>query len=397
VHRLVLQLARDGRLPEALNAVNVAVGIAPQSPVLRRIQIVLSAKRETIEAAREVCPWDPEVWLAWFVARFREEGAGEWIPAVVRQAVAARVPASTLVRAGDFLLRNKASKEATLVAREAIARADGLLAAYVLGLNCALVLRDPQWALDCALQGVDRAADPIPFYKVIVMLKASKSATDADMVRALEFLRSRFPAEIRWAEGLGVVSFERGDTRRAFRVLGEIVDDHMKQMRVRSLLLAAESARVEGDLGRAIGILEAAYGLYPTEVSVLNNLIYTLTANETGRERASELISRLLERGKERYEVHDTAAVVYLRLGRIEDARREVEEALRRCDEKSYGAGEVHLNAAEIYLQLGQVEQARQQVEIVLKRTDRSVFLDRRAGDLMRRIREAGKRQGSNP
>jgi hypothetical protein len=43
------------------------------------------------------------------------------------------------------------------------------------------------------------------------------------------------------------------------------------------------------------------------------------------------------------------------------------------------------------------VEQARQQVEIVLKRTDRSVFLDRRAGDLMRRIREAGKRQGSNP
>jgi exosortase/archaeosortase family protein len=390
LYRLTILLAREGRFDEAGEAVREALTIAPESPILHRLNVAIEQQSPAATAAAMLaCPRDPEIWLAWLVGRFNREGAGPWVTGAIAGAAKIGMPPSAIVRAGDFLLRKRDLPDAGLAAREAMARAEGLIAGYALGLKCALARKDAKAALDCAQQGIEHAADPAPFYKVVVIVKSVTAATDAYMVAALEYLQGRYPKDSVWSEGLGTIYFERSDTRRSMRVFGQLVGENMRQMRVRSLLLAAESSRVEGEAGRSVEILQAARELYPGEVSVLNNLVYTLGAGEGGAARAAEFLQRLLNVGGDRFEVQDTAAMVYLKLGRDVEAQKHMEEALKRCDERMYGAPEVHLNAAEIYLHVAKFDKAREQVGIVLRKTDRTAFLDRRASDLLRRIKEA--------
>jgi exosortase/archaeosortase family protein len=394
LHRLTVLLAREGRFDEARDAVRQAIGIAPESPILHRLNIAVSQHaQDAVEAAIKACPRDPETWLAWLVGRFNREGGRGWVDDAIRDAARRGIPPTAVVRAGDFLFRKRHLDGATLAAGEAMARAEGLIAAYALGVKCALAHKDAKMAINCAQRAIEHAADPVPFFRVVVIVKSATQATDADMVAALEYLRTKFPKETAWSEGLGTIYFERSDTRRSMRIFGQLLGDNMKQMRVRSLLLAAESARVEGESGRSVDILQAARELYPGEVSVLNNLVYTLSSSEGGAAHAAEFLQRLLQVGGERFEVQDTAAMVYLRLGRMADAQRHIEEALSRCDERAYAAPEVHLNAAEVYLRMGKLDKAKEQVGVVLKKADRTSYLDRRATDLLRRIGEAERKK----
>lgn len=388
-HRLAILLARDGHFAAAREVTEEALALAPESPILRRMAVALDERPPSaLEAARKACPSDPEIWLAWLVYRVGRERGGGWASDAVSEAAKAGMPPSAIVRAGDLLFRKGDVAGAALAAKEASDRAEGLIAAYALGLKCALARKDAKVALEYARKGIEHAVDPVPFYKVVVMVKSATKATDADMVAALEYLQGRFQKEPIWAEGLGTIYFDRGDTRRSLRVFGQLLGGDMRHMRVRSLLLAAESARVEGETGRSVEVLEAAREMYPGEVSVLNNLVYTLGSSEGGVSRAAEFLPRLLKAGGDRFEVQDTAASIYLRLGRLEDAQRHMEEALKRCDEKSYAAPEVHLNAAEVYLRLGKFEKAREQIGYVMRKADRSAFLGRRASELLRAVKE---------
>jgi tetratricopeptide (TPR) repeat protein len=307
----------------------------------------------------------------------------------VDEAVASRrFSPGTMVRAGDFLLRHDLTDAAVVAARDGVARCRGLLSAYVLGIRCAVEIRDEKWALACALNGVDSAVDPTPFYKTIVEIKSFDKSSDADMVAALEYLRERFPEETKWAERLAHIYFQKRDVGRALTVLGPAMAGDLGSVRLQSVVVAAEAARLDGDLACAVNILEAAYAMYPDRVSVLNNLVYYLAQEPETLPRARELLPALLDMGEESFAVLDTAAVVYMKSGQIDLAGEYMSRALKRVDEKSYGVSETRLNAAEILFRMGEYEKARDSLEAAMRSPDRSRDVDIGAQQLRERIEQ---------
>ncbi|MBN1557617.1 MAG: archaeosortase/exosortase family protein [Lentisphaerae bacterium] len=388
LNRLSTLLAWQRHYDRALAPARQALQYLPESPMLYRVLIALTeGDPEVVRAGRETCPGDPEIWLADLVLRHREGGPGAWALEAV-EAARGRYAPGAMVRAGDFLLRAGMSDAAAAAARDAIKRGRGLVSAYVLGLRCALETGNRDWALACALNGVENALDPTPFYKTVVALKAAGGSSDADMVSALEFLRERFPDETQWSERLGQIYFEKRDAGRVLSVLQPAIEGDIKKVRVKSIMMAAEAARLEGDMTRAIGILERAHEMYPEKATILNNLIYYLAQNPATLPRARALLPELLEQGGEVFPVLDTAAVVYLRSGQLERAAGFMQRALAVIDERSYGVAEARLNAAEILYRLGRYESARQAVEAVRKTPNRSYEVDRRARALQEQIEE---------
>src|SRR5262249_50896715 len=150
-------------------------------------------------------------------------------------------------------------------------------------------------------------------------------------------------------------------------LLDPLISQQLAGVRVRSLLLAAEAARVSGYDNKAVGILERALALHPDQMSVLNNLIYNLIQRPDTAARARTLLPRLLEFGTENYAVLDTAAMVYLRNGDVDTARQYMDRALAVIDDSDYSALETRLNAAEIMLQQGQLDEARTHIDAVRK------------------------------
>ncbi len=390
LHYLGMLAARQGRFDEARAAVDRAVTHLPHSAILLRVQNVLhEGDADLVLSNLAACPGDPDLWLAALVVRWRRDGGGDWIGAMVREAaVADRFSALTLARAADFLFRAGAREDAATTARLAIEKANGLLTPTVVGLRCALATGDAEWALSCALSAAELARDPGPFFKVVVMLKWGPETQDADLVQALEYLQQRFPEDTQWAERLGFVYFEKQDTRRALSVLGPVIDKDRDKVQLSSLLLAAEAARLEGDTERAVEILEAAYALHPDRVNVLNNLIYTLLENPGTVRRARELLPLLLELGEETFPVLDTAAMVYLRSGQADQARSYMERALGLLKPAHSGTMEVTVNAAEVYLQTGDLDRARTLLESIWELPNRSPLIETRARELLRRLEQ---------
>jgi len=365
LHRLTILLARQGRDEEAGRAVARALELLPTSAALRRLQVALSGgARPVIEAARQACPGDGELWLADLVTRYRQEGAGNWAAAEVRAATAeARYPVETIVRAGHFLLRQGLLEAATLAARDAYARAQGYLPAYVLAVKCGAHSGDLTWALEAAMSGAAQALQPLPFFKAVVEIKSAQKSQDLELIKTLEFLREQEPQDTQWAERLGRLYFENRDLRRALTVLTPVLGEDIKGVRIQSILTAAEAARQEGRPGQAVEILSAAYALYPKDLAVLNNYVYLLAQDSKTLPRARELLPDLLEIGGESFVVLDTAAVVHWRSGDLTLARQYAEKAQKLLDAKDYTAPEVNLNAARILLDCGDLPAAKAKAE----------------------------------
>jgi len=393
LHRLAMLSARQGETNVALAAARMALGRRPRSAILWRVRIGLGdSSAEVLAEAAANAADDPDVWLANLVAGVRAEKGADWAAAEAARAVAARLYSSeTMTRAGDFLFRSGMLQGAAIAARDAIERARGYLPALVLGYKCALSQRDHDWALMCALRGVEYANDPSPFYKAVVLVKTIRNKPDADLVSALEYLKDQSPEESRWAEQLAWIYFQKGDLRRSLNVLGPIISRNLRGIRVQSLLIAAEAARLEGVRDRALGILETAHSMYPERVSILNNLIYNLAQDDTTVRRARELLPGLLEIGGGSYAILDTAAIVYLRSGQLERARDFMRRALDAVREGDYGSLEVKLNAAEILLRSGELSAARDQVESVRRDRSRTAVMDIRARELLGEIETAGR------
>jgi Tfp pilus assembly protein PilF len=242
------------------------------------------------------------------------------------------------------------------------------------------------------------ALNPAPFHELIVRIKTARDETDADLVAALEFLKERFPQESQWSEHLGHVYFRERDTKRALSVLDEALRSNLKGMRVRSLVLAAESARLQGDPARAVSILETAYRLHPGDTNLLNNLVYTLAETPAGLPRARELLPELLKLDSRNFAVLDTAAAVYLKSGDLEKAKTYMERALAGMDEKNYAALDVKLNSAELLMRLGKLADARERASAVRRDPRRTDIVDVRARDILSRIeREMGGQKNKAP
>lgn len=383
LHRLTVLLARQQAYKPATEAARAALVEQPDSAVLHRILVALTEGDSTVvAAARAACPDDPEIWLAWLVAEFRARGAGDWAMAAARQA-AGRFSPETRVRGGDFFLRQGMREPAAFLVRDVLPSSKGLVSADMLALRCALEARDATWAMECARQGIQNAVDPSIFYKAVVEIKTIQETPDADLLTALEYLKEHFPADPEWGQYLGHLYFQRGDVDRALTILEPLVNQELAGVRVRSMLLAAEAARVSGYDAKAVTILERALEQHPDQMSVLNNLVYNLVQHPETAPRARELLPRLLELGGERFAVLDTAAMVCLRNGDLPQAQQYMDRALALIDEKDYSALETRLNAAEVLIAEGRLEEAAGRIQAVRQDPRVSNFLDIRARQLM--------------
>lgn len=395
---LTLLLLRQGRTNEATLATSKALEFQPASGLLLRLEILLKKDVQTATRAHLAKPLDGEIWLGYLVAKIRDGARTEWADTEILKAVNNRLyPPGTLVRAGDFLLRNNFTNAACVAARAAIKDGQGLLPADVLGVTAALKVQDNPWALACARAGADHALEPWPFYKIIIGLKIQSGKADPDVIRALEGLAAKYPDDSIWASRLGEIYFQRGQTDRALGILEDALAREVghKQALPRTYLLAAESARREGNIARSAKILRAAYVRYPSDLNVLNNLIFTLAQDPMYVSEALNMLPKLLESKREDFAIHDTAALVYLRSGNLADAEKHMQKALTLVKKGDYAWLEVYLNAAEAQLRMGKLREAQESLSLILKNPQRSSIMDARARELQdelsRREREQTK------
>lgn len=398
LHQLALMLARQKLYEQAAKSAGAGLALMPRSAVMWRVLISLTeGDAAVVGRARAACPSDPDIWLAGLVIRVNREGGGKWVMDEVERAAASREFApGTMVRAGDFLLRKNLQEPARIAAHNAIERCRGALPAYMLGLECALTAKDMKWAVTCALNGVDNARDPSPFYKLLVEIKSLARLNDADSLTALEYLKQHFPRERQWSERLIDAYFQKGDLKRAMSVFDDVLAGSLKGVKVRSLLLAAEAARLEGEYAKSIAILETAYSLYPDMPDILNNLVYNLVRegnNTKNLERARALLPKLIEIGKQSAFLMDTVAVVYMKSGNMTLAKQYSDKARELVHKNDYAALEIDFNAAEIMFRLGATRDARQMLEKIRHAPVRSQLVDYMTRDLLNRIEEeTGKR-----
>ncbi len=387
LNELTLLLARQGRTNEAFAVARRAAGIRPGWSVLRRLEVSLSGDAPRIvDGALSACPWDSDLWLAALVSRVKARQDKTGATGMLREAIAARrYSPGTLVRAGDFFLRQGMLEPASAAAREAIARGQGFLPAYVLGLACAMKTGDRAWALQCAHEGADSALEPWPFYKVVVSLKSKEAKPDADLIRALEGLRAQYPDERIWGERLGDAYFRRSQPEHALDVLESSLrrSGSRQPPRVRTYLIAAEAARLEGDTAKATRILAEARKDYPKDFSILNNLVYTLAQSELTVNQAVELLPELLRLGDKGFAVYDTAAVVALRSGDLKSASDYASKAISLVKQGDYAWHEVYLNAAETQIEMGRYREARRNLDVLRKSPERSPAVETRIRELL--------------
>jgi exosortase/archaeosortase family protein len=360
------------------------------APAWRALTALSTKDPATVRAAAMCCPRDPEIFLAELVTLVdgsEDEARWEAVEKRVVDAVAGDTYSpETLIRAGDFLLARGKPQLAAKLVRAALPQTQGLLAAHVLALRTALMLGDADWALASAVSGIEQARDPVPFYRVMVELKVARRQTDNDLLAALEYLNTHQREDPRWAAALGALYFQKGDMGRALTVFGSVIDEDIKGVQVRTLLLAAEAARLDAKSERAVRILEAAYAQQPEQVGVLNNLVYLLAQNPNTLPRARALLPKLLELGGEKFAVMDTAAMVALRSGDTAQAELWMDKALSLLADGEYAVQEVRLNAAEVKIRSGNAGEARAALDELRRDPERSDFVDQRARLLLREI-----------
>jgi tetratricopeptide (TPR) repeat protein len=395
---LTLLLLRQNRTNEASAAITKALEFQPRSTLLNRLRVILHKSPEITQQALSMQPQDSELWLANLVTHVNSGITTNWVDSEIQTAINQRLfPPGTVVRAGQFLLKHNFTQAASLCARYAMKEGQGLLPADVLGVMTALKIKDHAWALTCARAGTEHALAPWPFYKIITMIKISSSKTDPDLIRALESLASHYPDESTWIERLGEVYFQSGQTDRALSVLEDALAREVgyKQTLPKTHLLAAEAARREGNIPRAIKILQDAHTRYPTDMNVLNNLIFSLAQDPMYVSEAIPLLPSLLKNQANNFAILDTVALVYLRTGKLAEAEHHMLKALSLVKKSDYAWQEVYLNAAEIQLRLGKLREANETLSSIFKSIDRSSIIDARAralqDELVRKEREQTK------
>ena len=400
LNELALLLAARQEFDRAESALARATDLYPGAPDVWRMRVAFSrGKPDVLARALALCPTDPEIWLASIVASNKTDRTGEWALSSAEKAVAAgKTPVGTMVRAGDFLWRSGKIGAATVCARDAVKRARGLVPAYVLGIRCALSQKDLQWALSCAQAAIENAVDPSPFHKVLVNVKTLLDNADADFMTSLEKLHARYPDAAEWGRRLAAAYLLKGQMREFSSILSDLSETKDAQAQVSSLMLQSELERVQGNLDKAIALLEEAHAKAPENATILNNLIYSLAQRPETLARARELLPGLLAVNVESFTKYDTAALVYLRGGNLEEAQKCADKAMSLVNKDDYAWAEVYLNAAELDLKRGLPKQATEKIKAVYKQSRQPEFVEKRAWELLvnaeRGTRSAERRTG---
>jgi len=391
LYQLGLLCAGQGKRGVAREVMREAVEQQPGSGLLQRLRIGLSAADRTVlEAARRACPQDPEVWLAWLVANVRARGGGDWL----EQELAARTaqpdfPPETMTRAARFLLDRNLPQAAGLAAQYAQEHADGLLPAYVVALRCALTRKDYAAARRAIERAVACALDPpLLLQRYLVMLKGMAGHSDRDLITALRELQTQEPDNLRWRMLLGAARFQRGgaETIDALYELSAAIESGTQDRWV--YLLAAESARLVGNVDRAIRILRDARNLFAQDSAVLNNLIYTLAGEPAHLKEAVRLLPVLFELEGDELNVADTAAVVYMRDGQLDRAESMLADMIAWLPEGTHTWFNVRYHLAELAFRRGRHKDAREQLRALVRREDCPAGVELEAGRLMQRLEQ---------
>ena len=391
LYQLAMYAARQRKHDVALSALARAGALLPANAAIWRARLALAGREDPalVDAAFAACPDDPEIFLATLVTRVdRLEGdaSREMIAKLSAHATdpSDRYAVETLVRAGSYLLAQGWRAEVIPFARVVERRAEDLLAAHVFVMRSAMMNDDGDRAITATLRSINLAVDKVPFYRALVDLKIVRREVDSDLLAALEYLQARQPDDPRWSEALGSLYFERGDLRRALAIFGSVIDEDIRGVQVRTLLLAAEAARLENRVERSVRILESAHALQPEQPQILNNLVYMLAQRRETLGRARELLPKLLSLGGESFSVLDTAAVVAMRVGDLEQAEAWMERALSLLDMDAYGAHEVRLNLAELRIRQGRIDEARNSLLALRQDPSRPDYVDQRARQMLR-------------
>jgi tetratricopeptide (TPR) repeat protein len=410
LYQLAMLSARQGDKKLAAMALEDCLKLMPGSAIVRRALIGITEGDEAIvKNAYKRCPYDSEIMLAYLVTETKSvaydlsadksntavsgsnSAATAWATNMVDNIIASDgFSPGTLVRAGSYMLSKGQVDLAAKLAREAIAKGRGLLSAYVLGLRVALLQGDAEWANSCALSGIENALDPTPFYKVLVELKAAGHKIDRYLIEALEYLQEKKSSESQWSEMLGKIYFQKGDMSRSLSIFSSVMSGDTKNINIGTLIIAAEAARRNSKMDKAVSILESAYTMRPDNLAVLNNLVYLLSQNPDTLSRASALLPKLLDMGGDSFAVMDTAAIVYLRSGDLKKAQMWMNKAMGSINNDSYSAQEVKLNAAEIQMRSGKYEEARRSIGDLRKDSSRTDYIDQKARGLLRDIESLG-------
>lgn len=386
LNQLAILLCWQEKYVEARNVAGMAVKLTPQCPVPWRMLISLSGRDpEVAAAARKTCPTDSEIWLADLVittqrARSSTNAANEgstgnekWAENEVANAAAANTftPAA-MTRAGDYLFRGGMIKAATIAASNAVARARGLLPAYMLGMQCAMSVHNRNLALESARGVIKSSLRRMPlFYRKLVELKGDKAMAegDSEMVDALRNLRIEYPDDPLWAQMLGYIRYKRGgwETIDATEQLQAALDAGSTNKS--TYIVAAEASRVIGNSERAVDILRNGLQRYPDNIAIINNLAYTLCMTPNGTDEAIKLASRLEEAGGDDLAIMDTLALVYLRAGAFEKGEKMAGKILRKVNPDTPQWFRARLRLAEIAVQSGKSTDAVNTLTDILSRT----------------------------
>jgi len=398
LYQLAMHAARQKDHALALAALERAGGLLPQNAAIWRARVALAGRGnlDLVTAALAACPDDPELFLAALVVKtdsLEGEAARKMIASMTAHATQPpnRFASETLIRAGSHLLAQGWRAEVIPLARAVEDRNERLLAAEVFVMRSAMMNNDSDRAIAATLRAINLAVDKVPFYRTLVDLKIIRREVDSDLLAALEYLQARLPGDPRWSEALGRLYFERGDLRRALAIFGSVIDEDIRGVQVRTLLLAAEAARLDNRIERAIRILEAAHALRPDQPQILNNLVYMLAQRGESLARARELVPLLLALGDESFPVLDTAAVVAMRSGELEQAEALMQKVMELLDMDAYGAHEVKLNLAELQIRQGRRDAAREVLETVRRDATRPDHVDLRARQMLRDLDGAGR------
>ncbi|MCX7590606.1 MAG: archaeosortase/exosortase family protein [Kiritimatiellae bacterium] len=382
--QLVLLLCHEEKWDEARRAAELATSVLPSHPLAWRYLAGLTGgDPQLVEQARAHCPDDPELWLASLVVRTQPRLGGghsggkpvaeeDLIRELEGHVRSMTFPSATMGRAGDYLYRIGMKKAASVAVRDAVVRARGLVPAYVLGVRCALLETDRNFALDCTRKAIEYSVrPPATFYARYVSLKVkgTEIETTPELIDALKNLRRQEPENPLWAHMLGYARFKRGGWELVDAQSQMVAAIQQGDTSLSAYTVAAESARLLGNPERAVEILRRGLLHHPNHPILLNNLAYTLSFLPDGPAEAIAILPRLLQNGPESVEILDTAATVFLRAGELKRAEDITYRILGQTEEGSLPWFRGHLRLAEIALAQGRTADASAKVRMLLART----------------------------
>jgi tetratricopeptide (TPR) repeat protein len=171
------------------------------------------------------------------------------------------------------------------------------------------------------------------------------------------------------------VLLRQGRYDLARRVLAPLAEPNRYVPSPGMAIVTAAAYRQSGEHVTAARTLQRALSRSPGSVSLLNDLVLTLQETDELRPKALMLLPRLL-RHELSANLHDTAALVYLRSGMTEEAKDQINKALAllKEDDPSWPAIMSHA------------------VEVAEARGDEDA-----AGKLLEQLRNSGRTEGLTP